>query len=142
MKFIIYHQFILTAYFTVALLNDFFGSNETNLSKRPILRKIRDYIFAVFGFPLSVDVSGMFWLLYAIDRELVLPKTMDPYFPAWYNHIMHTNILIFMVLEMFLSYHKYPCTKSMFAGLGTYIFGYVAWVHVVKYVSGKLKIFF
>lgn len=137
MIFIICQQFCFTIYFTVALLNDFFGSNETNLSRRPLLRKIRDYLFAVFGFPLSVDVSGMFWLLYSIDREMVLPKTMDSYFPSWYNHIMHTNIVIFIVLEMILSYHKYPCTKSMCAGLGTYIVGYVIWVHIVKHVSGK-----
>lgn len=38
---------------------------------RPLIRKIRDYIFGTFAFPLAFDVGGLFWLLYAIDRELV-----------------------------------------------------------------------
>lgn len=118
-------------------MNDVFGTNETNPSKRPLIRRVRDYWFATFAFPLSIDVSGMFWLLYSIDREMVLPKTMDSYFPGWYNHIMHTNIAIFVALEMIFSYHKYPCYKGMMAGLLTFILSYTAWVHVVKYVSGR-----
>lgn len=85
--FYVCSQFIQTLYFLVALLNDFAGTNETLPKKKPILRKIRDYLFAAFAVPLAINVSGMFWLLYAIDRKLVLPESMDAYFPGWYNHI-------------------------------------------------------
>lgn len=60
-------------YFTIALFNDFIGSNKVLLKDQPLIRKIRDYCFAAFGFPLAMDVGGLFWLLYAIDRELVFP---------------------------------------------------------------------
>lgn len=90
--FFVCSQFIQTLYFIVALLNDFAGTNETLPRKKPMLRKIRDYLFAAFAVPLAINVSGMFWLLYAIDRKLVLPESMDAYFPGWYNHIVSFNI--------------------------------------------------
>lgn len=128
--------FIQTLYFIVALLNDFAGTNETLPKKKPILRKLRDYLFAAFAVPLAIDVSGMFWLLYAIDRKLVLPVTMDEYFPGWFNHIVHTNIIIFIFIEMYWTYHSYPCYKSMLAGLGTFLVSYLVWVHIIKHFSG------
>lgn len=63
---------IQTVYFSIALLNDFVGSNDVLTTKdRSLIRKIRDYVYGTFAFPLAFDVGGMFWLLYAIDRELV-----------------------------------------------------------------------
>lgn len=71
--FILLFSFLIqTLYFSIALLNDFVGSNEVLTTKdRPVIRKIRDYVYGTFVFPLAFDVGGMFWLLYAIDRELV-----------------------------------------------------------------------
>jgi hypothetical protein len=130
----------LTFYFTIALLNDFLGSNELSQKNLPFLRKVRDYVFTVFTFPVCMNVAGTFWVLYAIDRELVLPKAMDYYFFEWYNHLTHTNIVFFILIEMIFSYHKYPCNKSMIAGLGSFLVGYTIWLHVVNYVTGILKV--
>lgn len=30
----------------------------------------------------------MFWLIYAVDRELVYPKQLDAIIPMWLNHVM------------------------------------------------------
>lgn len=83
------------------------------------------------AFPLAYDVGGLFWLLYAIDRELVFPKGLDAFFPWWLNHFIHTNILAFITLEMILLHHKYPCRKSAYAGMGTLMLGYLVWIHVI-----------
>lgn len=112
-------------------MNDFLGSNESAIKDRPLIRKIRDYVFGTFAFPLAFDVGGMFWLLFAIDRELVLPKSSDAFLPSWFNHILHTNIMAFILFEMIFTYHKYPCRKSGLSGLGGFMFGYLAWVHVI-----------
>ena len=33
-------------------------------------------------------VVATFWVLYAVDRELVYPKALDAIIPTWLNHIM------------------------------------------------------
>lgn len=129
-------QILQAVYYVIALLNDLIGSNESALKDRPAIRKLRDYLFGSVVFPLVFDVGGMFWLLYAIDRELVLPKAVDVFFPAWHNHILHTNIMIFIVLEMIFSYHKYPCRKSGLGGLLTVMVVYMSWVHVIYFNAG------
>lgn len=70
---VIFIKFQITqaVYFTLALVNDFVGSNTATTGDRPFIRKIRDYVFGSFAFPLAFDVGGLFWVLYAIDRELV-----------------------------------------------------------------------
>lgn len=64
-------QITQAVYFTLALVNDFAGSNAATTGDRPFIRKIRDYVFGSLAFPLAFDVGGLFWVLYAIDRELV-----------------------------------------------------------------------
>lgn len=98
-----------------------------------MIRKIRDYLFGALTFPLVFNVGGMFWLLYAVDRELVLPKSLDVFFPTWHNHILHTNIMIFILLEMILTYHRYPCRKPALAGLVAFLIAYLVWVHVIYF---------
>jgi FAR-17a/AIG1-like protein len=65
----------------IALLNDLIGTNDVLLSKAPKIRKLKDYFFATFAFPVAFNVGITFWSLFAIDRELVFPKALDAYFP-------------------------------------------------------------
>lgn len=64
------------------MLNDIFGTNEVSPRKTPALRQLKDYVFGAFAWPLALNVGVSFWTLMAIDRELVLPKVLDPYFPT------------------------------------------------------------
>jgi len=133
-RFLTYWCLILqAAYFIIALINDLFGSNEVAPKKTPIIRKIKDYIFAAFAFPVAFNVGVTFWSLYAIDRELVFPKALDAFFPNWLNHIMHTNIMVFIVMELFTSFRNYPSRKAGLIGLSIFMAGYLGWVHVIKY---------
>lgn len=77
-------------------------------------------------------VGITFWGLYFVDRELVLPKVLDAYFPTWLNHLMHTNIMLFILIELFTSFRKYPNRKLGISILITVKLGYLIWLHVIK----------
>lgn len=59
------------------------------------------------------------------------------FFDSWLNHVMHTNIMVFIVLEMFASFRKYPARKPALTTLFGFNIVYIIWVHVIKYMSGK-----
>lgn len=63
-------------------MNDFIGSNEVAPKKLPLIRKVKDLMFAAFAFPVALNVGITFWTLYGIDRELVFPKALDAFFPT------------------------------------------------------------
>lgn len=63
----------------------------------------------------------------AIDRELVFPKALDEFFPSWLNHVMHTNIMIFTLLEMITSFRVYPKRSKGFTGLFVFTAIYFVW---------------
>lgn len=86
----------------------------------PALQRFRDFIAASIAFPGSLFVATTFWILYTIDRELIFPASLDKIIPAWLNHMWHTNILVFLVIERLFIYHKYP---SRFSGLSA-LFGF------------------
>lgn len=52
---------------------------------------------------------------------------------SWLNHIMHTNIMIFIILELFTSFRVYPSRKSGLIGLALFMAAYLGWLHVIKY---------
>jgi hypothetical protein len=115
----------------VALVNDFVGTNEVMLKDRPPIRKAKDFIFSSFGFPLSFDVATMFWGIYAFDRDSIAPKEYEPFFPIWLNHCIHTNIVVFVLIELFVLHRVYPKIVSSLIGLFTFILSYVLWIHIV-----------
>jgi len=135
--FLTYWCLIIQAvYYIISLINDFVGTNEILPKQVPFIRKVKDYLLASLAFPVALNVGVTFWTLYAIDRELVFPRILDPVFPSWLNHIMHTNIVVFIVLEVFTSYRKYPSRTLGLAGLSAFMLSYLAWIHVVKHYSG------
>lgn len=60
---------------------------------------------------------------------------MEPIYPHWLNHILHTNVFVCIVIEMLIEYHHYPSRKAEMTGLGIFIVGYIGWVHVIKAVA-------
>jgi hypothetical protein len=62
-----------------------------------------------------------------IDRELVLPKALDPYFPRWLNHLMHTMIMVTTALEMLIVPRQYPKRSQGLGVLIGFMLIYLAW---------------
>ncbi|XP_055550865.1 androgen-induced gene 1 protein-like [Wyeomyia smithii] len=132
----IWNSAMQVIYFTLSLINDLIGSNELAPRRVPMTRKIKDYLFAAFVFPGAMLVAITFWGILAIDRELIHPKVLEPIFPYWLNHALHTNIVLFMLLELYTSFRQYPSRKSGLAGLLTFGIGYLTWLHVIHNHSG------
>lgn len=81
------------------------------------LKLWKGYIFTSFVFPFTLFVSMMFWSVYTINREWVLPEVTDAVIPGWLNHSLHTNILILLAVEIFLTNQLLPSFKSAFLGI-------------------------
>ncbi|XP_055386044.1 androgen-induced gene 1 protein-like [Condylostylus longicornis] len=136
-KFLTFIDAVLQAvYFAICLVNDFFGSNEVSANNLPLIRKLKDFLLASLAFPIAMNVGITFWTLMAIDRELVFPKALDLIFPWWLNHIMHTNIMIFISLEMFTTFRVYPNRRTGLGVLSTFMILYLIWIHIIRYIGG------
>lgn len=78
----------------------------------------------------------MFWSIYIYDRELVYPKLLDNFIPAWLNHGMHTTVLPFVLIEMRTTHHQYPSRSCGLAAVCTFAVGYILWVCWIHHVTG------
>lgn len=114
---------------TVALLHDFTGSAE--------LKKTRDYIFGTLSFPLGLETTFMYWSMRMVDRELVFPKALDEFFPLWLDVALHTNVTLFVLIELFLVKHRYPERKLALKGLTTFMIVYLMWLLIIKGQTGR-----
>ncbi|XP_050828071.1 androgen-induced gene 1 protein isoform X4 [Serinus canaria] len=93
-------------------------------------------MMAVLAFPVGVFVVTMFWSIYIYDRELVYPKLLDNFIPAWLNHGMHTTVLPFVLIEMRTTHHQYPSRSCGLAAVCTFAVGYILWVCWIHHVTG------
>ncbi|XP_060522234.1 androgen-induced gene 1 protein-like [Cylas formicarius] len=134
LKFLTYWDALLqSVFFTLCFLDDIVsGTSESLPKKTPLVRKIKDIMLPSLAFPLSMFVGLTFWGLYALDRELIFPKVLDDYFPNWLNHVMHTNIMIFTLLELVTSYRTYPSRKVGLTLLLSFMASYLVWIHVLN----------
>lgn len=81
-------------------------------------------------FPMSLCLSSLFWMLFLINREFIFPSVYDEYIPLWYNHVMHTNVLIISLIEMYVTYHSYP---PMIVGISiSTLFSFVYLMHMFR----------
>ncbi|XP_013383837.1 androgen-induced gene 1 protein-like isoform X3 [Lingula anatina] len=124
-------ELINTFYFGIALLNDLCGSNagpEDGKDKHSTLQKFRDRMYSILAFPIGAFVVASFWSLYAVDRELVYPAELDKIIPSWLNHVMHTTVLPFLLIEAYVVYHEYPSKKVGIPGIVFFSSLYQFWI--------------
>ncbi|XP_012349387.1 androgen-dependent TFPI-regulating protein isoform X1 [Apis florea] len=132
----IWDVIIQAVFFFICMLNDWFGTNAVSPKKPPFIRKLKDYIHAILSFPIAMFVGVTFWALMFVDRELVLPKAVDPYFPWWLNHLMHTMIMITILVETILAPRTYPKRSNGLLGIIIFLFIYLVWIYIIYYKSG------
>lgn len=115
-------------FFLVCLLALITGSKN--------ITKVKDIMFASAAFPIGIFVAVIFWGLWAVDRELIFPKKLDGFIPAWLNHFMHTTVLPLQLYELTFSSHKYP-SRVIGGGITSIlILSYVIWIHVIYHYGG------
>ncbi|CAL7947318.1 unnamed protein product [Xylocopa violacea] len=132
----VWNLIVQALFFFVCMLNDWFGTNAVSPKKMPLIRRLKDYMHAILGFPIAMFVGMTFWALMFVDRELVLPKALDPYLPLWLNHLMHTMIVITTLIEIVLTPRKYPRRLHGVTGELGFLLLYLVWMHVIYYKSG------
>uniref|UniRef100_A0A3P9BXG7 Androgen-dependent TFPI-regulating protein n=1 Tax=Maylandia zebra TaxID=106582 RepID=A0A3P9BXG7_9CICH len=112
-------------FFGLAAVNDL----QPEKKAESTLSKFKDLLFSVFAFPFVVL---LFWAIFAYDRELVYPATIDTFFPPWMNHAMHTFVLPILLGEVLMQPHVYPQTKHALTALGIVGLAYLSiiWVYM------------
>ena len=114
-------------FFVIALLANFIKG----------LQGVRDLIFASAAFPIGMFVGIIFWSIWAVDRELIIPKVLDEYFPAILNHAMHTTVLPLQLGQLLLVKHNFPSKTVGFLITALLCAAYLAWINYIYYVTGK-----
>jgi len=133
-KYLTFWNMVLQlVYFSHCLLNDFYGTSSLVKRERAYLQKVRDYMFGSLAFPLALFVFTTFWGLWAVNRELVFPVALDAFFPSWLNHILHSSIAVFTLIEMILVPKMYPSRGSALTGLAVLMLGYLVWVFFIAF---------
>ncbi|KAF1375972.1 hypothetical protein PFLUV_G00225740 [Perca fluviatilis] len=112
------------SFFGLAALNDLQPAKKSEST----LNRCKDLLFSVFAFPVGMFVVLLFWTIFAYDRELVYPATIDTFFPPWINHAMHTFVLPILLGEVLVQPHIYPQTKHALAALGGVGLAYLSWI--------------
>ncbi|CAG9794143.1 unnamed protein product [Diatraea saccharalis] len=98
----------------------------------------RDVLYNGLVVPFTLFVTSLFWTVYAIDRELVYPEVFDSVVPWWFNHCVHTNIAIVVLIETLLTPRRQPTNKSLELKLTTFTsFGYAAIYYSIYYFTGR-----
>ncbi|KAJ8707272.1 hypothetical protein PYW08_011406 [Mythimna loreyi] len=103
-----------TAFLTMSLVYDlleWLDRHEAGLGKK--LKYYMDVMFSGLIVPLTLFVTSMFWTLYWIDRELVFPVIYDQLVPWWFNHCVHTNISIVVLIETILVARRHPTNYKL-----------------------------
>ncbi|XP_062256461.1 androgen-dependent TFPI-regulating protein [Platichthys flesus] len=111
-------------FFGLAAVNDL----QPGKKSENALSRCKDILFSVFAFPVGMFVVLLFWTIFAYDRELVYPATIDTFFPPWINHAMHTFVLPVLLGEVILQPHIYPQRKHALAALGGVGLAYLSWI--------------
>lgn len=128
-------QILQIAYHTVAFLNDVFGTNAASPKKKPTIRLIKDVLFSV-AFPIAMYVSGAFWGIYAVDKDLIFPEHIAKLYPVWVNHVLHTTVAIFMFIELLTTNRNYPSRKVGLSVMSVFIGAYISWYLTVYFKTG------
>lgn len=121
LKFLTYWDLLLQfSFFTLLLVTQ----SLLKIKKNSIIKLI-DTLFFSLALPVSLIVSVTFWILYAIDREIILPVAIEKYYPVWLNHSTHTLVAILPLVEMLLGNYKRPSNKLGLSILNIFMISYL-----------------
>ncbi|CAL4131304.1 unnamed protein product [Meganyctiphanes norvegica] len=136
-KFLTFWDMLIQSiYFSLAFLNDVVGSSTISRRKQSRLQRIRDFFFSSIVFTCAAIVTICFWGLYAVDRNLIFPESLDTWFPSWVNHNIHTAPLFGVLLEMWLVPHSYPKRSKGLIAVCSFGASYLGFLLYTTWASG------
>ena len=119
-------QFLI---FTITTLHDILSMASIYFLSNKV-RQFKDFIYTTVAYPLCLFILVTFWVLYAIDRELILPVVMDSIVPYWTNNVFHTYIAITLILS-YTDGMKYPSKKKGLLSSSLFMITYIAWISFI-----------
>ncbi|GFO04356.1 Androgen-induced protein 1 [Plakobranchus ocellatus] len=128
----LFYWCLQTLYYGLCFLKDV----TTDRQRGAQLQRWRDFMHASIAFPLGMFVVFTFWALYALDRELVFPKSLDALIPAWLNHSLHTAVFPFLIIDKILVHHKYPSRLTGSVITCSLALTYLMWTLFIVYYEG------
>ncbi|VDP00132.1 unnamed protein product [Heligmosomoides polygyrus] len=78
---------------------------------------------------------ALFWVLYAIEPELVMPHWVAQLIPAWLNHVTHTLPIVYVMGELLLFDGEHPARRSSMSMAFMHIFIYFVIIYAVRVVD-------
>ncbi|EDV20337.1 uncharacterized protein TRIADDRAFT_61047 [Trichoplax adhaerens] len=105
-------------------------SNSKNITK---FKKIREYVFSVLAFPVSIIVTATFWILYIKNPNNVREKMYENIIPPHINHLFHTVIAIANILDLLMHHHDYPVRRNSYVGMALFSLSFITWTIWIKY---------
>lgn len=116
-------------FFVVQFLTDILPKS----SVKRVLKSVCDFSFTTILFPLALNVTGVFWCVYAIDRSLIYPDHFDLVIPLYINHFWHTAISLWVILDILVCSRQYPSSgvaATMIFVIHTAYNSWVVWIFV------------
>lgn len=117
----------------------------------PRLKSTCDAFFGVV-FVLAVMVGLLFWGMFSMDRELVLPKWLElrvgccwdhcadvvvsDHYPPWVNHLQHTVPPLAVFVEAVLVPHPTADLTQARMHTATVSLGYQLWLVLLRQING------
>ncbi|KAF2358247.1 FAR-17a/AIG1-like protein [Trinorchestia longiramus] len=135
-KYLTYWDLLMQfVFFTLCFLSNVFTSAQGK-KRKTSFENVLDFLFSSIILPTAMFVAFTFWGLYAIDRELILPKIYDSFFPVWLNHAVHTLPLVAVLVELLSVQRTFPTKKKGFLSIYIFFFIYLLWVVYIAHTTG------
>ncbi|KAL4710355.1 hypothetical protein ACJJTC_003752 [Scirpophaga incertulas] len=98
----------------------------------------RDVFYNALVMPFSLFISAMFWCIFWVDRELVFPAAYDVIIPWWFNHCVHTNITIIVLVEILFIARRQPTNKKLELIIHSIVsFGYAIVLYSIYFTTNR-----
>eukprot|EP00698_Gefionella_okellyi_P009225 TRINITY_DN2332_c0_g1_i1.p1 TRINITY_DN2332_c0_g1~~TRINITY_DN2332_c0_g1_i1.p1 ORF type:complete len:220 (-),score=32.53 TRINITY_DN2332_c0_g1_i1:41-700(-) len=130
-------QFKFMTIWNVVFQVVFFGTSLLFDLTKHKSRKFMDQFFNAVVFPFAWTVVLLFWGLYAVDRDLIFPMSLDSIYPPYLNIQQHTLVGVFVFLEAMIVHHKRDYSgRDRLIVLATAA-AYIAWACFIRYKTGE-----
>ena len=122
------NQWVQLFYFTLEFLLDLLPSQSTFKYKA---QSYLSFAFATVIFPLAWYVATSFWAVYIYESNLIYKELS-----RIINHLSHTAIVLWVVLEVLLQNHKFPSLSVAVVPIFTCCLMYILWVEWIHAQTG------
>ncbi|CAJ0935488.1 unnamed protein product, partial [Mesorhabditis belari] len=106
------------------------------LTKWKFLRNVVDFYFYTSIFPVGMTTVALFWGLYAIEPELVMPAWVAALIPNWLNHVTHTLPAVHLLIDLLSNHHTPPTRFTLKVMAFVLVAVYFKIIFYVRYYDG------